>query len=224
MCTVKPVGNGGRKTTPSGIIFYEDTKEGHAAQVQDVNATMGSGSGEAVHPEPGGPPPPASTTEDCTTYTDKLWDTSCSKYFKFAQMKMKPETPAIACAWQNLCKEILDKIIDTKGPNFSINSAYRTPAFNASLGNSSKTSDHLSGAACDISAGSPEKNKELFKHIGKNNLPFSQLIFEGRWVHVAFNGKSPASVIVLVARGGSAPYENGGGKNGSRLPPDLKWA
>ena len=58
----------------------------------------------------------------------------------------------------------------------------------------------------------------------KNNLPFSQLIFEGRWVHVAFNGKSPASVIVLVARGGSAPYENGGGKSGSRLPPDLKWA
>ena len=223
MCDQKPPTVEKRNTTESGVVWYDDTPEGHAAQAADEAAAVGPGSAEPAHPEPADPPeeqkPPS---EDCKDYTDSMWDTACSKYFKYSQMKMKPDTPTIACNWQHLCQEILDKIIDG-GQKFSINSAYRSSAYNAKIGGAKK-SDHLTGCAADITAGSVEKNKALFKWIGKTGLPFSQIIFEGNWIHVAYNGASPASVAVLVTRTGKAPYANGGGRSGSALPPDLKWA
>lgn len=235
MCTVKPVGNGGRKTTPSGIIFYEDTPEGHAAQAEDMAKTMGPGSGEGGQDAVGGndtaPPPAAPDPKDCSTYTDALWDTACSKYFKFAQMKMKPvaqeglTAAQIACNWQNLCKNILDPIIDgglKLGKEF--NSGFRTIAANKACGGS-PTSDHLLGSAVDITMGSPEKNKILFKWIGKNiNSVFSQVIYEGNWVHVAYKGRTIESNAVMATRTGKATYQNGGGRSGRALDPDLKWA
>lgn len=230
MCVQKPTSKAERKITTSGVVYYEDTPAGHAAAAEDMQSGMGPGGGEGAHPgEPVENPNPPDT-KDCTTYTDSLWDTACSKYYKFSNMKMRPAqqnglTPAhIACNWQKLCQNVLDPIA-AGGQKISINSAFRTTAFNASLGNSSKTSDHMTGCAADISAGSVEANKALFKWIGKNiNGAFSQMIFEGRWVHVAFAGASAASVVVLVARGGGPPYQNGGGRSGSALPPDLKWA
>ena len=168
MCTVKPVGNGGRKTTPSGIIYYEDTAEGHAAQQEDMVKSMGPGAGESAHPGeadiPPNPNPP--DTKDCTAYTDAMWDTSCSKYFKFSQMKMKPEAQKgltvaqIACNWQKLCQNILDPIQEA-GMKLNFNSAFRTVAFNTQI-KGSPVSDHLTGCAVDIQIGNAEANKKLF--------------------------------------------------------------
>lgn len=234
MCTVKPVGNGGRKTTPSGIIFYEDTPEGHTAAAEDQRAVQGSGDiGEATQPPgPEEPPlPPAPT--DCDTYTDAMWDTACSNYYKFAHMKYKPAAHGgltaaqIACNWEKLCKNILDPIRDAGFP-ITISSGYRSPAYNASIGGSN-SSDHVYACAADIqllSGDAVENAKKLFKWIANplNGLPYSQVIFEGRWVHVAYGGRSPASVAVLATRNGKAPYQNGGGRSGSALPADLKWA
>ena len=233
MCKMKPTANAARKVTPSGEIYYDDTPAGHAAQIEDMNKSMGSGAGEGQQDAVGNPqetPVPQPDSKDCSTYTDALWDSGCSKYFKFSQMKMKPSAQngltaaQIACNWQNLCKNVLDPIIDG-GLKIRINSAFRTEAFNASLGNASKTSDHMLGAAADLTLGSPEENKALFKWIGKNlNPTFSQVIYEGRWVHVAYKGRSPESVAVMVTRTGASPYQNGGGRSGSRLDPDVKWA
>lgn len=231
MCVQKPTKNGGRKATPSGIIYYEDTPEGHAAAKEDQKSTQGGGDiGEASQP-PSDPPVPATDTSDCSTYTDAMWDTACSKYYKFAHMKYKPaahggqSAAQIACNWQKLCKNILDPIRDAGFP-ITISSGYRSPSFNASIGGSN-TSDHVYACASDIqllSGDAVENAKNLFKWIGKSNLPFSQVIFEGRWVHISHGGRSPASVIVLATRNGKAPYQNGGGRSGSALAPDLKWA
>jgi hypothetical protein len=230
MCIVKPVGNGGRKTTPSGIIYYEDTAEGHAAAAEDQRAAQGGGDiGEATQPPSEEPFPP--NTADCSTYTDALWDTPCSKYYKFAHMKYKPQANGsltaaqVACNWQKLCKNILDPIRDA-GYAITLSSGYRSPSYNASIGGSN-TSDHVYACAADIqllSGDAVENAKKLFKWIGKSGLPYSQVIFEGRWVHIAYGGRSPASVAVLATRNGKAPYQNGGGRSGSALPPDLKWA
>jgi hypothetical protein len=103
----------------------------------------------------------------------------------------------------------------------SISSGFRPASFNGS------TSDHTKGKAADIQllqGDAVAGAKEMFKWIGASGLTFSQLIFEGRWVHVAYNGASSASVSVLVARNGAAPYQNGGGRGGAALPPDLRWA
>lgn len=233
MCSVKPTKNGARKVTPSGIVYYEDNAEGHAAAAEDQRATQGGGDvGETTQPPtpPGEEPAPPDPT-DCSTYTDAMWDTACSKYYKFAHMKYKPapnggQTAAqIACNWQKLCKNILDPIRDA-GFAISLSSGYRSPAYNATIGGSN-TSDHTFACAADIqllSGDAVENAKKLFKWIGASSLPFSQVIFEGRWVHVAHGGRSGASVAVLATRNGKAPYQNGGGRSGASLPADLKWA
>jgi hypothetical protein len=146
-------------------------------------------------------------------------------------MKYKPQAHGghsatqIACNWQKLCKNILDPIRDAGFP-ISISSGYRSPSFNASIGGSN-TSDHVYACAADIqllNGDAVENAKKLFKWIGKAGLPYSQVIFEGRWVHVSYGGRSPSSVAVLATRNGKAPYQNGGGRSGASLPPDLKWA
>jgi len=224
MCIAKPTARGGRNVTPSGIVYYDDTPEGNVAQSADMAATgvTGENSQPAAQDTDPVPTPP---DEGCEAYTDAMWDKSCSTSYKFANMKMKPSAQngltavAIACNWQRLCKNILDHI-----GKVTINSAFRTLAFNSSLGNASKTSDHMIGAAVDLSAGSVEANKELFKKIGSMmingvNLPFNQLIFEGKWVHVAMGGRGSG---ILYTRTGTAPYSNGGA-NGIKLPSDLRW-
>lgn len=227
MCIAKPTANGARLTTESGLVYYPDTPQGHAAAAQDMQ-NMGGGKGEGSQPPAANPNPPDTT--DCTAYTDSLWDTPCSKYYKFAHMKYKPVptnglTPAqIACNWQKTCQNILDPLVDA-GLKISISSGYRTSAFDASLGGSGK-GDHTSGCAVDIqilNGDTTESAKTIFKYVGAH-LTFTQLIYEGRWTHVAYNGVSPPSVATLVTRTGTSPYQNGGGKSGSALPPDLRWA
>lgn len=233
MCKMKPTANGARLVSENGDVYYADTPEGHAAAREDMQATMGAGAEEPGQSEvgPPGAEPPPTDTKDCSTYTDALWDTNCSKHFRFSQMKYKPvqtgsSSPAqIACNWQKLCQNILDPIKDAGFP-ITISSGYRSPAFNASIGGSN-TSDHCFAKSADIqllNGDAVENAKKLFKWIGKAGLPYSQVIFEGRWVHIAYNGASPASVAVLVTRNGKAPYQNGGGRSGSALPPDLTFA
>jgi hypothetical protein len=222
MCDAKTPGAGARLTTPSGEVYYPDSAAGRAAMKADMDKTMGPGNGEEGHPPPGDQPPTDLT--DCSTYTDAQWDTGCSKYFKFSQMKNKPNSSGgqlspevVACNWQKLCQNILDPI-KAQFPGMSISSGYRPGPGH---------SDHGLGKAADIqllSGDAVAGAKEMFKWIGSQGLPFSQIIFEGRWVHVAYNGPSVASVAVLVTRTGTAPYQNGGGRSGSALPPDLKWA
>lgn len=230
MCDVPIVGRGGTAVTPSGLTYYLDTPEGHAALAQ----AEASEAGTAIlvpHEGPAdGVPPTPQTPTGCDSYSDAQFDTACSQYFKFAHMKMKPSDQLgltagdIACNWQKLCQNVLDPILES-GRKFNINSGFRTLAYNKTLGNASTTSDHLTGCAADISMGSVEANKALFKYIGQNlNSTFSQIIFEGKWVHVAYNGRSSPSAVVLATRTGAAPYINGGGSSGSALPPDLRWA
>ncbi len=234
MCDTPVEGRGGVAVTPSGLKYYLDTPAGHAAAKADMDSTMGPASGEGQQPPP--PQEQPGPPEGCENYDDSMWDKPCSKYFKFSQMKYKPvanpeanlTATQIACNWQKVCQNVLDPLVDA-GFKITISSGYRTPAFDRSLGAKNSIGDHPCGRAVDIQIlgqGDPsEKAKDLFKHIGKNmNSSFSQLIYEGRWVHVAHGGNSPDIISVLVARTGSAPYQKAGGRSGSGLPPDLKWA
>lgn len=224
MCDTKAPGSGTRLTTESGVIYYPNTPEGDAAMRSDMAKTMGAGAGEDSQP-PDDSPPDANPPTDCAEYTDSMWDKNCSKSFRYSNMGRKPvggsvDTKTAACNWKALCENLLDPI-KAQFPGMSISSGFRPTTFNGS------TSDHTKGKASDIQllqGDAVEGAKKMFKWIGKSGLPFSQLIFEGRWVHVAYNGSSPSSVAVLVARNGAAPYQNGGGRSGSALPPDLKWA
>ena len=221
MCTATSPGQGGRKKTPSGVIFYENTPAGNIAATEDQKKT--GGGGDKDRPDP--PPAPPVDLTDCTAYTDAQWDTGCSKSFRFSQMKYKPvdgqgSCPAveIACNWQKLCQQVLDPL-KAQFPAININSGYRTRAFDISLGGSG-SGDHTWGRAADLSLGGVEGAKQIFKFIRSSGLPFSQLLYEGTWTHVALGGSSNAASAIGVTRTGGNPF-TWHARSGGGLPSDL---
>lgn len=95
-----------------------------------------------------------------------------------------------------LVDRILDPLREVYGKPIYVNSGYRSPELNKALGSASKTSQHMTGHAADITAGSRAENKRLFTLIQTLDLPYDQLIFESGnlaegpdWVHVSFDPK-----------------------------------
>ena len=64
-------------------------------------------------------------------------------------------------------------------------SGYRSQRVNAGVGSNSR-SDHLKGLACDWVCPGYGPPKVCCKAIRDSDIQFSQLIYEGNWVHIAF--------------------------------------
>ena len=97
-----------------------------------------------------------------------------------------------------LVDKILDPLRVRYGKPITVNGGYRCPELNKAVGGS-KTSQHMTGQAADITAGSPTQNKILFDLIQKMDLPFDQLIDEKqlRWVHVSYSPKPRKQILYL---------------------------
>ena len=96
---------------------------------------------------------------------------------------------------QNLVTHILDPLRQLWGSPLYVNSGYRSHAVNAAVGGA-RNSQHLTGCAADITAGSPKKNRKLLKLLLLHApaIPFDQLIAERcdsngnpRWLHISFS-------------------------------------
>lgn len=87
-----------------------------------------------------------------------------------------------------LVTNILDPVRQKYGKPIKVNSGYRSKQVNAAV-KGALNSQHVTGEAADISAGSPEENKKLFEIISTMN--FDQCIneFNYSWVHVSFSRK-----------------------------------
>ena len=87
-----------------------------------------------------------------------------------------------------LINVVLDPLREAYGKPITTNSGYRSPALNKVTKGASKTSQHMTGEAVDITVKSKEGNKWLFDYI-KDNLPYDQLIDEYNysWVHVSLD-------------------------------------
>lgn len=199
-----------------GRIVYSNTPAGIGAAVRSeraVSPALATFHEDTATPDQVVPPPDAVPPEGCVN----------SKYYILADSKMAIEAQVgltaeqIQCNWIALCTNILDPIRDA-GFKFKINSAFRTLAYNRSIG-SSDTSDHTTGCAADISVGGNAENVKLFNAI-LNKLPYSQVIYEGHWVHVAYKGRGPKGPAkVMYTYTGANPQK--GGANGENLPADL---
>ena len=99
---------------------------------------------------------------------------------------------------EKLVSIILDPLREAYGKPIRVNSGYRSEALNKAVGGS-KTSQHMTGLAADISAGSVAENKKLFELVKKLNLPFDQLIDESKfkWIHVSYREKPRKQVLHL---------------------------
>lgn len=85
-----------------------------------------------------------------------------------------------------LADNVLDKVRALWGAPIIVNSGYRCPALNTAVGGS-RTSQHMTGEAADITTGTVEDNKRLFDMIIKAGIDFDQLIDERRytWLHIS---------------------------------------
>ena len=89
-----------------------------------------------------------------------------------------------------LANNLLDKIRERWGAPIKVNSGYRSPKLNERL-KGSKTSQHMTGQAADITTGMAGSNKVLFDLIRTmqkdGEIEFDQLIDENNytWIHVS---------------------------------------
>jgi hypothetical protein len=118
----------------------------------------------------------------------------------------------IISALQLLAVTVLQPVRDHYGKGVKVNSGYRSPEVNASVGGS-KTSDHCKGQAADIEIPGVA-NAELAEYI-KERLQFTQLILEfytpgvpdSGWVHVSYDPANlKKQVMTAVRRDGKTVY------------------
>lgn len=91
---------------------------------------------------------------------------------------------------RELAIHILQPLRDAVGKPIRINSGYRSPAVNALVPGSSKTSQHMRGQAADISV-QGMTNEQIIAMVRALKLPYDQMIDEQRgsssWVHLSYN-------------------------------------
>lgn len=96
--------------------------------------------------------------------------------------------PSIRVKLSGLINNLLDPIRESWGRPIIVNSGYRCPLLNKTVGGI-PTSQHVRGEAADITAGSPEENRKLFDLIVSGEFDFDQLIDEKnyRWIHISYS-------------------------------------
>lgn len=107
-----------------------------------------------------------------------------------------------------LVDNILDKARDILGSPIKVSSGFRSPQVNKAVGGS-KTSQHLTGEAADLTC---YDNKKLFNILRKMG-GFSQLINEYNysWIHVSIkkDGYNRGEVLTATKINGKTAYIRG---------------
>ena len=125
-----------------------------------------------------------------------------------------PDAQAISNL-KTLVETILQPVRDHYGKSVRVNSGYRSPEVNASVGGS-KTSDHCKGQAADIEIDGVA-NGDLAKYI-VDNFKFTQVILEfytlgqpnSGWVHVSYDADNlKCQVLTATKQNGKTVYLQG---------------
>lgn len=87
------------------------------------------------------------------------------------------------------------------GAPIIVSSGYRSPALNAAVGGA-KTSQHLTGQACDFTAPRFGSVQEVFDAIKRSGVAYDQCIVEfGRWIHISFSAAPRRQALVIDNHG-----------------------
>lgn len=116
-----------------------------------------------------------------------------SNYFTPKEMFGSDELPS----WeaidniQTLITMVLNPLRIAYGKPIKVNSCYRTPERNKTVGGA-PNSQHVQGEAVDLDTGSRDGNIKLFNII-KDKLHYDQLIDERNysWIHVSYTTARP---------------------------------
>ena len=110
-------------------------------------------------------------------------------------IKNSPDEESIA-NMNSLIINLLDPLREMWGKAITVNSGYRSPELNRTVGGAAK-SQHMRGEAVDLTTGSRDDNRKLFKLIQESGLDFDQLINEQNyvWIHVSYCRNNRRQVI-----------------------------
>lgn len=124
-------------------------------------------------------------------------------------------TEAVIANLKTLAEKVLQPVREHYGKSVKVNSGYRAPEVNASVGGS-KTSDHCKGMAADIEIVGVA-NADLAQYI-KDTLQFTQVILEfytqgipdSGWVHVSYDPADlKCQALTAVKKDGKTVYLQG---------------
>lgn len=107
-------------------------------------------------------------------------------------------TPEQLQAMKLVATECFEPLRFWYGNPIKINSFFRCAALNKAVGGA-VNSQHSTGQAIDISAGSKEENKKLFDWC-KANLKFDQLIneYDFSWVHISYKATGNRQQVLAI--------------------------
>lgn len=97
-----------------------------------------------------------------------------------------------------LVDKVLDPLREAWGRPITVTSGYRCPELNKAVGGAA-TSQHLLGAAADITTGNPVDNRRLFQMVQSLRLPFDQMIDESdfTWIHISYSPRNRRQILKL---------------------------
>ena len=97
----------------------------------------------------------------------------------------------------------LEDVRAVLGVPLQISSGYRCPALNRAVGGSVR-SDHMQGLAADFVAPAFGDCRAVCKAIAASAIPYKQLIYEYRWVHISFPrpGEPAKRELLTLLKGG----------------------
>lgn len=105
--------------------------------------------------------------------------------------------------------ELLQLVRNKLGKPVVISSGYRSPELNVAVGGS-RNSDHTRGNAADFTVPGYGTPKEVALAIIRAGIPFGQLIWEGTWVHISTEEKTPVNrVLTAHFKDGKVSYTPG---------------
>ena len=129
--------------------------------------------------------------------------------FTFSQTAVRKginNTPsAIIVSNLTLLAHNLEKVRALLNVPIHITSGYRCAQLNIAVGGSNK-SDHILGYAVDFTAPKFGTPKDIIKAIIASDIQFSQIIFEGTWVHLSFAPNMKREALSATFKNGKATY------------------
>lgn len=104
--------------------------------------------------------------------------------------------------------DFLEQVRDILGKPILVNSAFRSPLVNKTIGGT-PSSQHMNGCAADIRV-PPLLPDEVMQKVIESKINYDQLIREfDRWVHISIPnvlGDTPRKQALIIDRKGVRPY------------------
>lgn len=106
-----------------------------------------------------------------------------------------PPAPPVSAVLQQIRTNPAAFFAQAAGGPVTITSGYRSPEHNATIPGASRTSEHMTNSAWDMTPPPGMSNEQLMQQISSTGVPFDQMIDEGTHVHFGIGPRMRGEVL-----------------------------